>query len=42
MKNKMEQELHFIQDVKLREALQTIGVLLGIVGVVVAILSLIY
>ncbi len=32
-------EFHMVKDERLREALQTIGIALGIIGVVVAVLS---
>lgn len=35
-------EYHFIKDRKLREMLQVIGAVIGLVGVVIAILSFIY
>lgn len=32
-------EFHMVKDERLREALQTIGIALGIIGVIIAILS---
>ncbi len=38
----MEQEFHFIQNVKLRETIQTLAIILGIIGVILSIVSFLY
>ncbi len=38
----MEQEIHFIQDLKLREIIQTIAIVLGVIGVILSIVSFLY
>ncbi len=38
----MEQQYHFIQDQKLREMLQVLLAIFGIIGVIIGILSFIY
>lgn len=35
-------EFHFIQNEELRENLQTVGAVLGVIGIIIAILSFIY
>ncbi len=40
--NKTEREYHFIKDRKLREGLRTLGAVIGIIGILVAIASFIW